>query len=140
MNQLTTDQPTVEVLEKRCAALEGGTAAVATASGQAAVFQTIILLAQSGDNIVASRNLYGGSYSCLKTLLPRLGIRVQWLSAGDKPDEVAKLIDSRTKLVFIESIGNPRCSVPDMQGIADVAHSFGVPLVVSSCGLLLHNW
>ncbi|KAK3935957.1 Cys/Met metabolism PLP-dependent enzyme-domain-containing protein [Diplogelasinospora grovesii] len=124
--------PTVEVFEKRCAALEGGTAAVATSSGQAAVFQTIVLLAQAGDNIIASRNLYGGSYSCLKTLLPRLGIEVRWLDVGDRPDNVASLIDERTKLVFVETIGNPRCSVPDVRGMADKAHEAGVPLVVDN--------
>ncbi|KAI2628688.1 O-acetylhomoserine/O-acetylserine sulfhydrylase [Hypoxylon sp. NC1633] len=124
--------PTVEVFEKRCAALEGGTAAVATSSGQAAVFQTIILLAQSGDNIIASRNLYGGSYSCLKTLLPRLGITVRWLDAGDSPENVTSLIDERTKLVFVETIGNPRCTIPDLRGIADAAHAAGVPLVVDN--------
>lgn len=120
----------MEVFEKRCAALEGGSAAVATASGQAAVFQTIILLAQSGDNIIASRNLYGGSYSCLKTLLPRLGVQVRWLDA-DHPDNVTRLIDEKTKLVFVESIGNPRCTVPDLRGMADATHAAGVPLVVS---------
>ncbi|KAI1281079.1 O-acetylhomoserine/O-acetylserine sulfhydrylase [Xylaria sp. FL0933] len=124
--------PTVEVFEKRCAALEGGTAAVATASGQSAVFQTIILLAQSGDNIIASRNLYGGSYSCLKTLLPRLGIQVKWLDAGDRPENVMRLIDDRTKMVFVETIGNPRCTVPDLRGIAEAAHTQGVPLVVDN--------
>ncbi|KAI1818681.1 O-acetylhomoserine/O-acetylserine sulfhydrylase [Poronia punctata] len=124
--------PTVEVFEKRCAALEGGSAAVATGSGQGAVFQTIILLAQTGDNIIASRNLYGGSYSCLKTLLPRLGIQVRWLDAGDHPENVARLIDERTKLVFVETIGNPRCTIPNLRGIADVAHEAGIPLVVDN--------
>ncbi|KAI1328956.1 O-acetylhomoserine/O-acetylserine sulfhydrylase [Xylariaceae sp. FL0255] len=108
--------PTVEVFEKRCAALEG----------------TIILLAQSGANIIASRNLYGGSYSCLKTLLPRLGIQVRLLDAGDRPEDVARLIDDRTKMVFVETIGNPRCSVPNLQGMADAAHSAGVPFVVDN--------
>jgi O-acetylhomoserine/O-acetylserine sulfhydrylase len=136
---LCTLQPTVEVFEKRCAALEGGSAAVATGSGQGAVFQTIILLAQSGDNIIASRNLYGGSYSCLKTLLPRLGIQVRWLDAGDHPENVARLIDEKTKLVFVETIGNPRCTIPNLRGIADKAHAAGVPLVVSYLGNVLSN-
>ncbi|KAJ5237240.1 hypothetical protein N7489_007331, partial [Penicillium chrysogenum] len=123
--------PTVEVFERRAAALEGGTAAVATASGQSAVFQTIIALAGSGDNIISSRNLYGGSYSMFKTLLPRLGIKVRWASS-DKPEEIAGYIDEKTKMVFVETIGNPRCSVPDLQGIADVAHRQGVPFVVDN--------
>ncbi|KAM5458308.1 Homocysteine/cysteine synthase [Microsporum audouinii] len=99
--------PTVEVFERRAAALEGGSAAVATASGQSAVFQTILNLAGSGDNIISSVNLYGGSYSMFKTLLPRLGIEARW-ATSEKPEEIAGLIDEKTKMVFVETIGNPR--------------------------------
>ncbi|KAH8660705.1 Cys/Met metabolism PLP-dependent enzyme-domain-containing protein [Tricladium varicosporioides] len=123
--------PTVEVFEKRAAALEGGSAAVACASGQSAVFQSILNLAGSGDNIVASINLYGGTYSLFKTLLPRLGITVKW-AANDSPTEVAELIDLKTKMVFVETIGNPRGSVPDLQAIANVAHREGVPFIVDN--------
>jgi O-acetylhomoserine/O-acetylserine sulfhydrylase len=121
----------VEVFEKRCAALEGGSAAVACASGQSALFQTIVMLANSGDNIISSINLYGGSYSLFKTLLPRLGITVRW-APTESPEEIASLIDERTKMVYVETIGNPRCSVPDLRGISDVAHAQGVPFVVDN--------
>ncbi|KAK1473865.1 O-acetylhomoserine (thiol)-lyase [Colletotrichum tamarilloi] len=123
--------PTVAVFEKRAAALEGGTAAVATASGQAAIFNTIIGLAGAGDNVVASINLYGGTYSLFKTLLPRLGITVKWAKQETR-EEFARHIDENTKLLFVESIGNPRCSIPDLQGLADVAHENHVPFVVDN--------
>lgn len=125
-------QPTVEVLEKRVAALEGGTAAVACASGQSAVFQTIICLAHAGDNIVASTNLYGGSYSLFKTLLPRLGITVRWVHDVDDLESYRRSFDERTKAVFVETIGNPRISIPDVQALADIAHAAHVPFVVDN--------
>lgn len=124
-------KPTVEVLEKRVAALEGGSAAVACASGQSAVFQAILCLTHTGDNIVASTNLYGGSYSLFKTLLPRMGISVRWVGTDD-PAVYGSLIDERTKLVFVETVGNPRISVPDLRSIADIAHAHNVPLVVDN--------
>ncbi|KAG8628407.1 hypothetical protein KVT40_004280 [Elsinoe batatas] len=123
--------PTVGVLEKRAAILEGGTAAVAVASGQASIFNTIICLASAGDNVVASINLYGGTYSLFKTLLPRLGISVKWAKRETR-EEYEKLIDDNTKLLFVETIGNPRCSVPDMQDLADVAHENLLPFVVDN--------
>lgn len=126
-----SSQPTVEVLEKRIAALEGGTAAVACASGQSAVFQTVLCLTHCGDNIVTSTNLYGGSYSMFKTVLPRMGIEVRWVRDDDFASYEA-LIDERTKMVFVETVGNPRISIPDLQGIADVAHAAGVPFVVDN--------
>ncbi|KAJ3962688.1 hypothetical protein N0V92_000582 [Colletotrichum tropicale] len=123
--------PTVEVLEKRIAALEDGTAAVACASGQSAVFQTIMCLAHTGDNIVASTALYGGSYSLFKTLLPRMGVSVRWVPTDDA-EAYRPLIDDRTKLVFVETVGNPRVSIPDLQAIADIAHEHHVPFVVDN--------
>ncbi|KAL6915487.1 hypothetical protein FSHL1_006937 [Fusarium sambucinum] len=123
--------PTVAVFEKRSAALEGGTAAVATASGQAAIFNTIICLAGAGDNIVASINLYGGTYSLFKTLLPRLGITVRW-ATQEVPEEFAKHIDDKTKMLFVETIGNPRCSVPDLKGLGDLARKNRLPFVVDN--------
>ncbi|KAL3417254.1 O-acetylhomoserine (thiol)-lyase [Phlyctema vagabunda] len=130
--------PTVEVFEKRAACLEGGTAAVASASGQAAIFNTIICLAGAGDNIVASINLYGGTYSLFKTLLPRLGITVKW-AKKETVEEFSKYIDDNTKMIFVESIGNPRCSIPDLRGLANVAHENGIPFVVDNtfgaCGI-----
>ena len=123
--------PTVDVFEKRVAALEGGVAAVAAASGQAAQFMTIAALAHAGDNIVSTTNLYGGTYNQLKVLFPRLGIKTKFI-VGDKAEDFAAAIDDKTKAVYIESIGNPRYNVPDFEAIAKVAHDKGVPLVVST--------
>jgi O-acetylhomoserine/O-acetylserine sulfhydrylase len=110
--------------------LEGGTAAVACASGQSGVFQAILCLAHCGDNIIAHTNLYGGSYSMFKTLLPRMGISVRWVH-DDDPETYRGLIDAKTKLIFVETVGNPRTSVPDLRAIADIAHENRVPFVVS---------
>jgi O-acetylhomoserine/O-acetylserine sulfhydrylase len=118
------------VFEKRIAALEGGIAAVAASSGQAAQFMAFAALANSGDNIVSTSNLYGGTYNQLKVFLPRLGITTKFIK-GDKPEDFAKAIDDKTKAVYIESIGNPRYNVPDFEAIAKVAHEAGVPVVVS---------
>ena len=99
--------PTVDVFEKRIAALEGGVAAVAASSGQAAQFMTIAALAHAGDNIVSTSNLYGGTYNQFKVAFPRLGITTKFVK-GDQVEEFEKLIDDRTKCVYLESIGNPR--------------------------------
>jgi len=123
--------PTVDVLEKRIAALEGGVAALAAASGQAAQFMAISALAHAGDNIVSTSNLYGGTYNQLKVFMPRLGITTKFVS-GDDPEEFKKAIDEKTKAVYIETIGNPRYNVPDLVAIAKVAHDAGVPLMVDN--------
>jgi len=123
--------PTVDVLEKRIAALEGGVAALAASSGQAAQFMTIAALAHAGDNIVATSNLYGGTYNQLKVFLPRLGITTRFVN-GDKPEDFKALIDDKTKAIYLESIGNPRYNVPDFEAIAKVAHEAGVPVVVDN--------
>jgi O-acetylhomoserine/O-acetylserine sulfhydrylase len=112
------------------AALEGGVAAVASSSGQAAQFMTIAALAHAGDNFVSTSNLYGGTYNQFKVLLPRLGITAKFVQ-GDSVKDFERAIDDRTKAVYIESIGNPRYNVPDFEAIAEVAHAKGVPLVVS---------
>lgn len=112
------------------AALEGGVAAVAAASGQAAQFMTISALAHQGDNIVSTSNLYGGTYNQLKVYLPRLGITTKFVH-GDSPEDFKKAIDEKTKAVYLESIGNPRYNVPDFEAIAKIAHEAGVPVVVS---------
>lgn len=122
--------PTVDVFEKRIAALEGGVAAVAASSGQAAQFMAISALAHAGDNIVSTSNLYGGTYNQFKVMLPRLGITTKFVN-GDDPADIAAAIDDRTKCVYVETIGNPRYNVPDFEAIAKVAHDKGVPLVVS---------
>ena len=119
----------MDVFEKRIAALEGGVAAVAASSGQAAQFMAINALAHAGDNIISTSNLYGGTYNQFKVFLPRLGITTKFVS-GDKAEEFAALIDDKTKAIYIESIGNPRYNVPDFEAIAKVAHDAGVPLVV----------
>lgn len=122
--------PTVDVFEKRIAALEGGVAAVAAASGQAAQFMALTALAHAGDNIVSTANLYGGTYNQLKVLLPRLGITTKFANVDD-PEALAAAIDDKTKAVYVESIGNPRYNVPNFESIAKVAHEKGVPVVVS---------
>lgn len=121
--------PTNDVFEKRIAALEGGVAAIATSSGQAAQYLTIATLAKTGDNIVSSSTLYGGTYNQFKVLLPRFGITTKFTKSND-PAEFEKLIDDKTKAVYIESIGNPGYAVPDIQAIAKIAHDAGIPLVV----------
>ena len=92
---------------------------------------TISALARTGDNIISTSNLYGGTYNQLKVFLPRLGITTKFVTNDADPKEFEKLIDDKTRAVYIESIGNPRYNVPDIEGIAKVAHDKGVPLVVS---------
>ncbi|TVY49389.1 Homocysteine synthase [Lachnellula occidentalis] len=123
--------PTVDVFEKRMAALEGGMAAVAASSGQAAQFMALSALAHAGDNIVSTTNLYGGTYNQLKVFLPRLGINTKFVK-GDKAEDFAAAIDENTKAVYIESIGNPKYNVPDFEAITKVAHEAGVPVVVDN--------
>ena len=123
--------PTNDVFEKRIAALEGGVAALATASGQAAQLLALTTIAQAGENIVATSLLYGGTYNQFKVAFPRLGIDVRFVD-GDTPENFEKLIDAKTKALYIESIGNPRLNIPDFEAIADVAHRHGIPLVVDN--------
>ncbi|EJP63596.1 Homocysteine synthase [Beauveria bassiana ARSEF 2860] len=123
--------PTVDVFEKRIAALEGGVAGLAASSGQSAQFITINTLAHAGDNIISTSNLYGGTYNQFKVFLPRLGITTKFVN-GENPDEIDALIDDKTKAIYVESIGNPRYNVPDLEAIAKVAHAKGVPLVVDN--------
>ena len=104
---------------------------MATASGHSAQFLTFAALAHAGDNIVSTPNLYGGTYNQLKVLLPRFGITTKFIE-GDRPEDFAAAIDDRTKAVYIESIGNPRYNVPDIEAIAAAAHAKGVPLVVDN--------
>jgi len=123
--------PTVDVFEKRLAALEGGIAAVAASSGQSAQFMVIATLAQAGDNIVSTSNLYGGTYNQFKVFIQRLGINTKWVK-GDRPEDFESLIDAKTRMVYIESIGNPRYNVPDFEKITAIAHKAGVPVVVDN--------
>ena len=123
--------PTTDVFEKRIAALEGGAAALATASGQAAQFLALSTLAQAGDNIVATSYLYGGTYNQFKVALPRLGIGVK-LVEGDDAETFRQAIDENTKALYVESIGNPQFNVPDFAALAHVAHENGIPLIVDN--------
>ncbi len=123
--------PTTDVFEKRIAALEGGVAAVATASGQAAQFLALATLAQASDNIVSTSFLYGGTFNQFKVTLPRLGIDVRFVD-GDSPEAFASAIDERTKAIYVETIGNPRFNVPDLAALAALAHAHGIPLVVDN--------
>lgn len=125
---LTTKKPTVDVFEKRISALEGGLAAVAAASGQSAQFMAISALAHAGDNIVSTSNLYGGTYNQFKVLFPRLGIKTKFLTS-EKPEDFETAIDEHTKAIYIETIGNPRFNVPDLEAISRVAHAHGVPVI-----------
>lgn len=123
--------PTNDVLEKRVAALEGGLAAVAVASGMAAITYAIQAIAEAGDNIVSASTLYGGTYNLFAHTFPQQGIEVRFADPRD-PASFARLIDARTKAVFCESIGNPLGNVTDIKALADVAHAHGVPLIVDN--------
>jgi O-acetylhomoserine (thiol)-lyase len=123
--------PTTDVLEQRVAALEGGTAALATASGQAAETLTILTLAQSGDEIVSSTDLYGGTVSLFTHTLSRLGIKVTYVSPSDYAGWDAAVTD-KTKAFFVESIGNPKLEILDLEKIATIGKKHGIPLVVDN--------
>lgn len=123
--------PTVDVLEKRVAALEGGLAALAVSAGSAAVHYAIINIAEKGDNIVSVPLLYGGTYTLFKHMLPKLGIDVRFAESDD-PRALNKLINKRTKAVYIESIGNPAGNIPDIEKIAKMAKAKGVPVIVDN--------
>jgi O-acetylhomoserine (thiol)-lyase len=123
--------PTQDVLEQRLAALEGGIAALALASGQAAVTYSILTIAEAGDNIVASNALYGGTYNLFAHTLPQFGIETRFADYRN-PRSFEPLIDAKTKAVFVESLGNPQGNVTDFERIAEIAHRHGVPLIVDN--------
>jgi O-acetylhomoserine (thiol)-lyase len=123
--------PTQDVLEKRVAALEGGIAALALASGMAAITYAIQTIAEAGDNIVSASQLYGGTYNLFAHTLPQMGITTRFADAT-KPESFAALIDERTKAIFCESVGNPLGNVTDIAALAAVAHAAGVPLIVDN--------
>lgn len=123
--------PTVDVLEKRVAALEGGLAALAVSAGSAAVHYSIINIAEKGDNIVSVPLLYGGTYTLFKHMLPKMGIDVRFAESDD-PKALNRLINKRTKAVYIESIGNPAGNIPDIEKIAKMAKAKGVPVIVDN--------
>ena len=123
--------PTNDVLEKRVALLEGGIAGLALSAGMAAVHYSIINLAEAGDNIVTTPQLYGGTYTLFAHMLPKLGIQVRF-AAGDSPADLEKLIDKKTKAVFFESIGNPAGNIVDVAAVAKMARSHGVATIVDN--------
>ena len=123
--------PTTAVFEERIAALEGGVGALGVSSGQAAETLTILNLARTGDNIVTSASLYGGTYNLFQYTLPKYGIEFRFVD-GSKPAEFEAAIDGKTKAVYLETIGNPRLDVPDFETIAAIAHKHGVPVIVDN--------
>ncbi|MFC4333539.1 bifunctional o-acetylhomoserine/o-acetylserine sulfhydrylase [Streptomyces andamanensis] len=124
--------PTQDVFEQRVAALEGGVAAVALASGQAAETLAILTLAGSGDHIVSSTSLYGGTYNLFRHTLPRLGIEVSFVDDPDDAEAWRAAVRPNTKALFAETLGNPRGDVLDVRTVADVAHTAGLPLIVDN--------
>jgi len=123
--------PTTDVFEKRIAALEGGVAALATASGQAAQFIALTNILGAGDNFVSTSFLYGGTYNQFKVQFKRLGITVKFAN-GDAPEEFEKLIDNKTKAIYLETIGNPKFNIPDFDAIAKIAQKHQIPLIVDN--------
>jgi O-acetylhomoserine (thiol)-lyase len=123
--------PTQNVLEQRIAALEGGLAALALASGQAAITYSILTIAEAGDNIVSSATLYGGTYNLFAHTLPQYGINVRFADHRD-PSSFDALIDDKTKAIFAETIGNPLGNITDIEVLAEIAHRHGIPLIVDN--------
>ncbi|MBR3139807.1 MAG: O-acetylhomoserine aminocarboxypropyltransferase/cysteine synthase, partial [Methanobrevibacter sp.] len=125
------NNPTTEAFEKRMAAIEGGSAAYATASGMAAIFYTIINLTCLGDNIVSADNLYGGTYELFENTLKELGRSVTFVDS-QSPDEFEAAINDKTKAIYVESIGNPKLDIPDFKKLSEIAHSHGIPLIADN--------
>jgi len=123
--------PTTDVFEKRIAALEGGVAAVAVSSGQAAQFLALTNILQAGDNFVSSNHLYGGSYNQFKVSFKKLGINVKF-AQGDNPQDFEAKIDEKTKAIYVETIGNPSFSIPDFERISSIAQKHDLPLIVDN--------
>ncbi|MDO8588247.1 MAG: O-acetylhomoserine aminocarboxypropyltransferase/cysteine synthase [Armatimonadota bacterium] len=123
--------PTWDVLEKRMAALEGGTGGLATASGQAAETLAILNIAQAGDEILSSTSLYGGTYNLFHYTLPKMGIAAKFVDPGD-PRNFAKAITPKTRLIFAETLGNPKNDMLDIEAVAKIAHDAGIPLIIDS--------
>ncbi|GAE37591.1 O-acetylhomoserine sulfhydrylase [Halalkalibacter akibai JCM 9157] len=123
--------PTTDVFEKRVAALEGGAAALATASGQAAITYSILNIAEAGDEIVAASSLYGGTYNLFSTTLPKLGINVKFVNPED-PNNFTEAITEKTKAIYAETIGNPKGDILDIEAVAQVAHDHQIPLIVDN--------
>ncbi|AMV17343.1 O-acetylhomoserine aminocarboxypropyltransferase/cysteine synthase family protein [Planctomyces sp. SH-PL14] len=123
--------PTTDVLEKRVALLEGGSGALAVASGQAAESLAILNIAQAGQNIVSSASLYGGTYNLFHYTFPKMGIGCQFVDQSD-PENIRKAINDKTRCIFLETIGNPRCDIPDFEAISSIAKEAGIPVIVDN--------
>jgi len=123
--------PTNDVLEQRTAQIEGGSGALAVASGQAAETLALLAITQPGDEIVSADNLYGGTYQLFHYTFPKLGRKVKFVNSGN-PDEVKRAVTGATRAIYAETIGNPKLDVPDFEAIAKIAHDAGVPLVVDN--------
>ncbi|NVN97813.1 MAG: O-acetylhomoserine aminocarboxypropyltransferase/cysteine synthase [Geobacteraceae bacterium] len=123
--------PTTDVLEKRITELDGGIAALAVASGQAAITFAVLNIAKAGQNIVSTTSLYGGTYNLFHYTLPRMGIEVRFVDSSNA-ENVRAAIDENTRLVYTESVGNPKNNVDDFHAIADIAHAAGIPLIVDN--------
>jgi O-acetylhomoserine (thiol)-lyase len=123
--------PTTDVFEKRVAAIEGGTGALAVASGQSAISYALLAITQLGDHIVAANNLYGGAYQLLHHTFPKLGRTTTFVNSRD-PEAFRKAITPKTRAVYVETIGNPKLDVPDFEAISAIAHEAGIPLVVDN--------
>jgi len=124
-------KPTTDVFEKRMAALEGGTGALATASGMAAITYALLAITRLGDEIIAADNLYGGTYQLLNHTMAKLGRKVVFVDSRD-PAAYERALNDKTRAVYVETIGNPKLDVPDFEAIAEIAHGAGVPLVVDN--------
>ncbi|QDU32928.1 Methionine gamma-lyase [Poriferisphaera corsica] len=120
--------PTTDVLEKRLSALDGGAAGLAFASGQAAINAAILTICHSGQNFIASKQLYGGTWTLFTQTFKQLGIEVRFFDPL-KPEQINDLVDENTRCVYFESVGNPKCDVPDFQKISDAAHAHGLPVI-----------
>jgi O-acetylhomoserine (thiol)-lyase len=123
--------PTNDVLEKRLAALDGGVAGLAFASGQAAITAAILTITHSGQNFISSTSLYGGTWTLFTQTFRKLGIEVRFFNP-DHPEEINRLIDSQTRLVYFESVGNPKNDVPDFKKISEISHRHGIPVIVDN--------
>ncbi len=123
--------PTTDVLEKRVAAIEGGTGALGVASGMSAITLATLAVTQLGDEIVSANNLYGGTYQLFNHTFPKLGRKVNFVDST-KPEEFEKAITEKTRAIYVEIIGNPKLDIPDLEKIAEIAHNAGVPLIVDN--------
>ena len=123
--------PTTDILEKRITALDGGIGAVGVSSGSAAITYAILNLAVSGDEIISSKNLYGGTYNLLANTIKDFGITTKFFDP-EKPEDIEKLVNEKSKAVFIESIGNPNADIADIEKTAEIAHKYGLPLIIDN--------